>query len=174
MPLEAMYSAPKALAQFSGWSASEPETGYCWFDAPLEIGGVVEAGLVLRGGCYKHLHEQHVTFELAVTKPGILRRIPLARIEWRSIRGGHRNKRRGDSPWRGRRVGPTHHHSFELNWLAGERRMRRGNLPLACDVEEEMPSFESLRTYVGKLFRISNIGIVPMPPWEYDLFNYGQ
>lgn len=173
MPLEAFYNSPKAIARFPGWSRPEPETGYMWFDAPLEIGGVVEAGLVLRGGAMAQLRDQNVTFELAVTKPGILKRIPLARVEWRSIRGGHSNKRRGKSEWRGKRVGATHLHAFELNWLPEQRRMRGTNLPIARPIEEDLQSFESLRSYIGNLFRISNIGIVSVPAWEYGLFDHG-
>ena len=55
MPFPDIMRADKSLAQFPGWSEPEAGTGYCWFNAPLMIGGVVEQGLVLRGGCYKHL-----------------------------------------------------------------------------------------------------------------------
>lgn len=173
MPLEALFNAPKAIARFPDWAAPEPETGYLWFDAPLEINGVVEAGLILRGGAFKQLRDQHVVFELIVTRPGILRRMPLARIEWRSIRGGHRNKRRSGSEWSGKRVGGTHLHAFEMNWSPELRRMRGRNLPMAREIDEDLPSFERLRDYVGNLFRISNIGIVSVPPWEYTLFDHG-
>lgn len=174
MPLEALFNAPKALAPFRGWIGPEPETGYLWFDSPIIIGGVVEAGLILRGGCYAHLRDQHVTFELVATKPGIKRRIPLERIEWRSIRGGHRNRRRKGVPTSGKKVSETHLHSFDLNWLPGHRRMRGTNLPQACEIETELQSFETLREYVGNRFRINNIGLVSVPPWEYSLFDHGQ
>jgi len=57
VPLEALYNCPKAIARFPGWTGPEPETGYLWFDAPLEIEGVVEAGLLLRGGAVAHLQD---------------------------------------------------------------------------------------------------------------------
>jgi hypothetical protein len=48
--------------------------------------------------------------------------------------------------------------------------MRRGNLRQAVDIDEELQTFEAFRDHVGNLFRISNIDIVPRPPWVYDLF----
>lgn len=57
----------------------------------------------------------------------------------------------------------------KLAKAAHEGRLRSGNLPQAMDIQEEIPSFESLRDYSGKSFRINNIGVVPPPPWEYNL-----
>ncbi len=168
-----LIACDKALALFPGWSAPEAETGYIWFDAPIEIGGVVERGIVLHGGCYSHVPDQHVVFELRASIPGVKRRVPLHRIEWRSLTGGHTNRRRKGVPSSGKRVGDTHAHAFELNWLRHEQRMRKGNLPQAEDIEEELQSFESLRSYAGKCLRINNIDIVSIPPWEYSLLHHG-
>lgn len=68
------------------------------------------------------------------------------------------------------RVGETHVHSFELNWVPSERRMK-GRLPCAEPIDPEPQGFEELREYVGNLLRISNIKLVPRPNWDYDLFN---
>ena len=172
MPYPTLFEADKAVAQFSGWSEPEPETGYLWFNAPLEIGGVIEAGLVLHAGCYRRMPDRHVTFEMAARSPGG-KRVPLARIEWRSLTGGHTNARRSGSPVSGRRVSDTHHHAFTLNWLETERRMRKGNLPQAMEIDQEIQSFESLRETTGNLWRINNIAVVKRPPWAYDLFDNG-
>lgn len=168
-----MFHAEKAIATFPGWSQPEVETDFVWFLAPLEIGGVVETNFVLFGGCNHRLADRNVTFELQVGAPGQRKKIPLARVEWRSIKGGHSNRRRGGNAFAGKRVTDTHYHSFEANWVASERRMRNGNLPQAVELDEEPQSFESLREVVGNLFRINNIDVVSRPPWEYNLFTNG-
>jgi len=173
MPLPEIMRAEKALAQFPGWAEPEGETGYCWFNAPIVIGGVVEQGLVLHGGCLKHVPDAHVTFVLQVTKLGTRRQIPLARIDWRSVTGGHSNPRRPGSPVSGKRCTDSHHHAFELNWLEQEQRMRSGNLPMADDIPQGIQTFEDVRDLAKVLFRINNIGIVLPPKWEYDFFRNG-
>lgn len=166
--------ADKVLAQFSGWSEPEGETGYCWFNAPLMLGGVVEQGLILHGGCLKNVPEAHVTFVVQATIPGARRQIPLARIDWRSVTGGHSNPRRAGSPVSGKRCSNSHHHAFDLNWLEKEGRMRaRNDLPMADDISQGIQTFEELRDLSGNLFRINNIDIVPPPKWEYDFFRHG-
>ncbi len=173
MSFKALASAIKAIAQFPGWSEPEPETGYCWFNAPLMIAGVVEQGLVLHGGYLKRVPDANVSFELRASKPGVKRTVPISRIDWRAVRGGHSNPRRPGSPVSGKRVSDSHHHSFTLNWLEAESRMRKGNLPMAEDIEQEIQTFESLRRETGILFRINNIDLVQLPKWEYDLFPDG-
>lgn len=64
MPFPELAAVMKAIAQFPGWSEPEPETGYCWFNAPLMIAGVIEQGLVLHGGFIKHVPDANVFFEL--------------------------------------------------------------------------------------------------------------
>lgn len=173
MPLPTLAAASKAIAQFPGWSEPEAETGYCWFHAPLMLTGVVEQGFVLHGGYLKHVPEANVSFELLVSKPGGKRKIAIARVDWRAVRGGHTNPKRKGSPVSRLRVSPSHHHSFDLNWVEAEQRLRSGNLPMAEDIDQGIQSFESLRTTVGILFRINNIDVVTPPKWEYDLFRNG-
>ena len=173
MSFKALASAMKAIAQFPGWSEPEPETGYCWFNAPLMIGGVVEQGFVLHGGFIKQVPDANVSFELRASKPGAKRTVPIARIDWRAVRGGHTNPRRPGSPVSGERVSNSHHHSFTLNWVKAEDRMRNGNLPMAEDIDQGIQTFESLRSLTGNLFRINNIDLVQPPKWEYDLFANG-
>jgi hypothetical protein len=164
------FNSLKALSSFPGWSKAEVDTGYLWFDSTLEIAGVTEEGLVFHGGCYQQHPDMHVVFELRAASPGNKRRIPLARVDWRSRNGGHTNSRRSGSPVSGLRVGETHFHAFDLNWLEAEGRMRNGNLPQAREIEEDIQTFESLRDSAGKLFRINNMHIVERPPWVYELF----
>ncbi len=172
MGLPDLVAARKEIALFPGWSDPEPETGAMWFIASLAIGGVVQEAFALHGVCLKYAPEKNVAFELKALGPK-RRKIPLARYEWRSLRGGHTNARRSGSPVSGQRVSATHYHSFDLNWLEAEGRMRAGNLPQAMSIEQEPQSFESLRDEVGNLFRINNISVVLPPPWEYEMFGHG-
>jgi len=170
--LKALTERNKSISYFPGWSEPEPESSYTWFNAPLDVAGVTEAGLVLHGGCLANAPDCNVSFEIAVIGMGGHRRISLARLCWRSLRGGHTNPRtHGPEVLRGLRVGPTHYHSFTANWIAAERRMRGRNLPFAEDVNEVLETFEAARDLAGALLRISNIGVVMRPEWEYDLFH---
>ncbi len=137
-PLPTLATAQKLISVFPGWSPPEPETNYIWFDAPLEIAGVTLPGFVLHGGCYIDKPECGVVFEMRARRIPARRCIPLARVEWRSLKGGHTNPRRGDAEWSGARVGPTHYHPFALNWLPDKGRMRAGNLRVAVDINEDL------------------------------------
>jgi len=171
-PFPTLARAQKTIAAFSGWSQPEPETGYVWFDAPLDIEGVTEAGFVLHGGAYSNRPEVHVTFEMRISKTPGRRCVPLSRIDWRSLTGGHTNPRwPPPSEWNGRTVSSTHFHDFEINWVPEQGRFRRRQL--AREIEEDLQRFEQLRAYTGKHFRINNIEIVDVPPWEYNLFSRG-
>jgi hypothetical protein len=172
MPLPTIFGADKAIARFPGWSQPEPETGYVWFDAPLEIGGVVEPNLLLHGGAMINHPDEHVTFELKASGPR-LRAIPIARLDWRSLAGTHSNKKRKGWPLYGKTCSFSHFHGFDLNWMDDRKRMRPGNLPQADDFEQQIQTFEELRELAGNLLRISNISIVSRPPWEYNLFRDG-
>ena len=157
----------KSLATFPGWSEAEAETGYLWFDANLEINGVVEAGLVLHGGCYHNCPDCHVILELRIAGAFGRRQVQLQRLDWRSLNGGHRNPRVGDSEWRGRTVSNTHFHDFALNWDSERGRFRRTGLRLARDLTPPVPaSFEEVLAWASDQFRITNMQIIVPPPWE--------
>lgn len=168
-PFPQLADSPKTIASFSGWCSPHEETGYCWFDTPLEIEDVVVPGLVLHGGCYFHRPDCHVTLELRIAKHAGRRCRPLARVDWRSLNGPHSNDRRWGPPWGGKQVPDTHIHPFELNWSSDRQRMKSSNLPIACPIEPPPNDFNKLREFAGKQFRISNIELVSAPDWEYHL-----
>lgn len=170
MPLPDLISQEKSLSRFPGWSDPEAETDYIWFNATVEIGGFVEAGLILHGGCYASIPNRNVVFELRGHVPGAHKKKAVMRAEWRSLTGGHSSPRRPGVATSGKRVGETHFHPFDLNWSAAKGRLKGGNLRQALPFEEEFQSFESFRNAVGIRFGISNIDIVPPPPWVYDLY----
>jgi hypothetical protein len=165
--VEAWKSIPSPVK----WTAPDREDGYTRFYSPIEIDGITEAGLALTGGSYVRRPDRHVTFELSASMSGGFRRTRLIRLDWRSLRGGHSNDRRCPGQWSGARVPSTHLHCFDLNWLEVEGRMRRGKLPCARPIEQELQTFDDLRQFVGSHFRINNIGLVPPPEWAYDLFS---
>jgi hypothetical protein len=168
-PLQALAEAEKSVAHFPGWPTPDEEDGYSYFQAPLAINGVAQAGLFLCGGTYLGFPDRHVTFEIiALTHDGY-RRTKLMRIDWRSLRGGHTNQRKYRCPDCLRRTSDTHFHAFDINWLQDQGRMRGIKLPCARDIPEELKSFEELRACVGKHFRINNIDVVKVPDWEYRL-----
>lgn len=165
-----IFEADKDIGYFPGWSKPEAETDYSWFDAPIEIGGVTETGLVLHGGCYAHRPDVNLTLELRFSgRPG-RRCIPLERLDWRSLEGGHSNKRKRCIQLGGPRVDDSHLHDFYMNWSDEHERMQSTGLPCARNLEKELESFESVREFVGIRMRINNIDIVERPPWVYDIF----
>ena len=174
MSLPLLVGAEKSIAVAVRWTLPDSdEGGFIRFQVALEIDGIIEAGLFLDGGAYAQHRDVNVSFELAVVSSGRHRRLPLVRVEWRSLRGGHSNQRKNgcEGPWAGKRVPETHLHSFEGNWIEAKNRMRRGDLPCAEPIAEELQSFEALRAFVGRHFRINNIDVVPRPDWRYDLFD---
>lgn len=164
-----IFEAEKAISAFPGWSKPEEETTYLWFDAPLEIEGVTEHGLFLHGGCYERYPDCNVSLEIRIAKTPGKRCTPLARVDWRSLEGGHTNIRVDGHALSGRRLPETHHHTFNLNWRPEQSRMRRGNLRMAEPIDEDLQSFESVLGYAGKCFRINNIMVVSRPSWQYTL-----
>jgi len=168
MAYDALFNAPKSLAQAPVWTRSDPEKAVLWFDVPIEIDGLVVANFTLHGECRLDLQDQNVGLELIHRSAGGYRRRALGRLDWLSIKGGHTNKKRRGWPYPCPRTPPTHYHSFDLNWL-GDTNMRPGDLPVADGIDGELQTFESMRAMAGFLFRISNIELVPRPPWVYTL-----
>lgn len=165
-PFPVVVQSWKRLAAFNGWSKPD-ETGYIWFDANVQIGGVVEAGLTLHGGCYFDRPDCQVTLELRVAKTPGRRSVPLQRLDWRALRG-HTNPRVGTSEWRGRTVSETHFHEFSLNWDAErERLIRPRRLVIARELDPPIPqSFDEILAWVSSEFKFENMGIITPPPWE--------
>lgn len=169
MVFKALAEADKAIAYFPGWSAPDSDDGYSHFQAPLSVRGITEAGLFLEGGTYPSIPDRNVTFELVLLVMGGARRVKLIRLDWRSLRDGHTNQKRYHCPDCPRRTTDTHLHSFDINWEDPPGRFRGPKLPCARDIPEPLQSFEELRTYVGKHFKINNIDVVSVPDWVYKL-----
>lgn len=137
---------------------------------PIEIKGVVVEGLQLGGSAMKRLPDESVTIQLEFhpTKGGP-RGGPLARIEWRPMKG-HNNKGIGPPEFQNILIQCTHNHCFEMNWQHSPAAVRRGNLPLAYPVDPDPSTFEEFIAFVAKEFRISNLSALAPPEWERALF----
>jgi hypothetical protein len=94
MAFKELFEAQKSLAVFPGWSTPDPETSVMWFNAPLEVDGVIEANFTLHGESRMDLQDQNIGLEIQFQLPGRRQRFSLARLDWRSIKGGHTNPRR--------------------------------------------------------------------------------
>jgi hypothetical protein len=90
----------------------------------------------------------------------------LERLEWRAR---HTNPNYGPVDLRLRDFECTHIHSFELNYLAKEKRMRSGNLELARPVEPEPENFEDFLALAEKLLRIKGLAELRLP-WAQGAF----
>ncbi|WP_330083777.1 hypothetical protein [Methylocystis iwaonis] len=170
MPLPYLFSAQKSISYRPNWTAPDKEDGHTRIVAALDVGEITEASLALLCSAYAHLPDRHVSVEICINGLDGKRRIRLARVDWKSIKGGHSNKRghcKGD--WDGKRVPETHYHSFEMNYVTAERRMKAGKLPCARPIDEPLQSFEELCAFIGFNFNIKNMDVVAPPPWEYKL-----
>jgi hypothetical protein len=163
-----LYFAEKTV-RFTDWSKPNPETGVVYFDAPIEIGDVTETGVVLHGECVIDRPDCNVGFELRIQKQPGRRSVPIERLDWRSLEGGHSNVR-APRPWTGKRTSWTHVHAFTMNWSRSEKRIRGGVLKAARDLYKELDTFEDVRREAGKRLRIKNIHVVTRPEWVYNLF----
>ena len=155
------------------WGPPE-ENGYMRLTSALTIDGVVQEGLTLEMGCFKIHPEKNVILELVYRPPLKSVRVPLIRVDWRPLSGGHTNKRRfkSDDPYVPGRTERDHIHPFEMNFVHSDSRMRNANLPVATNFAIQINTFEELLNESKKMMKISNINVAPKPEWDYDLFNY--
>lgn len=144
------------------------------FSAPIEIAGIVIAGLFLEGGCLADCPDANVSIELVYRNPLSRGRTPLERIDWRSMQGGHSNIR-GWYPPLPRRTSSSHVHAFDLNYSETNRRMKGDNLPLATDLIPDPDLVGDFLPLCGRILNIVNMDLVLIPEWEYHLFHgYGE
>src|SRR5258708_441458 len=135
--LPGINAADKVLSGRPHWEM--PDSVWFCLTGSLEIDGATLPGLELRGGACQSLPDRAVRFQLQFQPPrGPC--IPMARAEWRPM-NVHINKAVGPSELQMLRIHETHIHSFDLNWLADEGRMRIGNLPVAKTIRPDLQSF---------------------------------
>lgn len=169
MTFEEFYLAEKSISGFSGWSRSETNPHYLWFNCPISINGAVIQGFEFHGGCFENLPDKSVSFDLRFSRASDSNYTPLERFDWRPRDGGHSNKRKRPKGLPARIIG-SHIHSFELNYISDEDSMRKP-LILAEEYNPEAGNFIELREDVGKRFNISNVSLVTEPEWSFSLFD---
>lgn len=158
----------KDLPPIVSWSEPDPTDGEMTIFAPLEIGNVTVGSFALRAACYVDRLESDVRFQLETGLPGQRTRLPLTRIDWRPISGGHKQPKKPDG---GKRliIKGSHFHTLEDNWLEREQRMRENNLPYAQALESDPANFQELLDLVKIRFRINNITSIGTPKWAAKL-----
>lgn len=165
MSYAALVEQPKTIAHFPDWQRGE--NAALWFDAPLEIGGFTEMGLFLHGEARSDMPNRNVGFEITYVIPNSKRRFALQRLDWESWKGSHTNPRKSGWPLRGKKCLATHIYPFALNWVEGSKKFRKGDLPVATNIDGELQTFEQARASAGFFLGISNIELVKRPPWDY-------
>lgn len=161
-------NSQKDLVSFTGWGLPDDDDRKMQFTAPLDIGGVTVEHFWLRGRCIEDQPDREVTFQLEVGKEGNRSREPLMRIDWRPLSGGHGNAD-GPDGLADTIIAGSHFHSFELNWLEQEQRMRASNLPVARGIIEPLQTFKEVLDFVNIHFRINGVEDVLEPEWVQKL-----
>lgn len=159
-------AATKSLSSKQEWT--DLSNGKIEILHPLDIDGVTQEGLFLRGVALKDQPNLDVTLLLQCALSRRRGRA-IERIDWRPFHK-HRNHR-GPPGHQFNWVRGTHRHSFELNWLNEEGRLRAGNLPVAEVVTPAPESYDDLLAFVAKHFRINGVQDIGLPPWEESLFS---
>ena len=93
---------------------------------------------------------------------------PLERLEWRM---GHANPDLGPREVRFLECHSTHLHSFELNFVSKENRMRAGNLPLAEPVDPDPATFEDFLAFAKKSLKINGLETIARPKFQGELLS---
>ena len=65
----------------------------------------------------------------------------------------------------------THLHSFDLNFISKENRMRAGNLPLATPVDPDPVTFEDFLAFGKKSLRINGLEKIARPKFQGELLS---
>lgn len=161
-PYVTLVESWKDIPANTKWSEPDPFDGEMSFLAPLTIAGVTVGTFSLRGTCFVDRPDFDVTFQLETGIHGQRTRLPLARVDWRPLSGGHKQPKKN-----GKRVMiyGSHYHCLHDNWLEEEQRMRETNLPVAQALESDPADFSELLDLVRIRFRINNITGLGTPKW---------
>lgn len=143
---------------------NEDESGKFDITVPLEIRGITVQRLYFKAHAVKDRFEEDVTFQLIGSASGE-RPVGFDRIDWRPYHI-HMNQGGCAPELRFLTLAQSHRHAFHLNWLADQKRLRAGNLPVAMPLDPEPNSWEELLVFVGNCFKIKDLGRLEAPGWE--------
>jgi hypothetical protein len=164
--LAEVYGAEKTILGDVRWKRN---AGDATFLATLEIGGVTREGLFLRGSAKIFRPYEAVMLQLEAHIAGRRSGGQMERLCWRPLIG-HTNPNTGPHEVSALEMEGSHFHDFSLNYSVATNEMSRGNLKLARLIEPEPNDFKEFLDFCAARLNIVNLGTLPEPPWEPDLF----
>lgn len=165
--LPPLIAGTKTLATPPKWVFAEDQLT---FAAALDIDGVTQIGLRLRGVCKRDFPYRNVTFQIEYLFRDRPKPAPVVRVDWRPM-NPHTNKNIGPAEWRLAQFHCSHIHPFQENydWMIGNglplAENLRANLPIATPLEHDPNDVTGLVTLVGQCFNIDGVAAIPAPPW---------
>jgi hypothetical protein len=165
--LRDLLAAPKSLGSEPEWRTDGDKLTLA---APIEIDGVTEEGLQLRGSALLRHEMREVTLGL-VYLPGGETGGMFERIDAWPLHE-HANKGHGPSALRFRTflVGETHHHGLENNrHLPIEQLLN--DLPVAERIDPQPNSWRALMRHASKAWNFEPDLMLTSPPWQPDLWS---
>jgi len=171
--LSGLIAAEKTLAVVPKWVEHQDQLRYV---TSLEIGGVAQEGIRLRGQCRREYQDHNVTFQIEHLFKQSGRFVPVIRLDWRP-QEPHQNRNMGPLEWRLIRIDGSHLHPLDanMNWMveeamtATEFAHAQRNLPIAAPLEDDPATFAELLALVGRCFGIAGTETIPTPPWSRRL-----
>lgn len=166
--LPPLITAAKTLASTPGWAELDDQFN---FTVALDIAGVTQIGLRLRGKCCRDYPDQNVTFQIEYLFRGMSKLAPVTRLDWRPLKP-HQNRNIGPAEWRLARFHASHIHPFQENhdWMIGNGLALadnvRENLPIATPLAPDPDGFPDVLALMGEAFNIGGVGAIPAPPWK--------
>lgn len=166
--LPSLISAAKTLASTPKWAEVDDHFN---FIVPLDIDGITQIGLRLRGKCCRDYADQNLTFQIEYQFKGFVKPVPVTRIDWRPIKP-HQNRNIGPIEWRLANFHMSHIHPFRDNydWMVGNGQPLADNitqnLPIAVPFGTDPDGVAALLAVMGEAFNIDGVGAIPVPPWK--------
>lgn len=138
--------------------------------ASLDMNGVTETGLFLRGSGHILRPNAAMMFQLEVHRPGDKRSGgQMARVCWNPT-SSHTNPNKGPRDLRMIEIDGSHYHDFHLNIKASGLEMATENLNIARPITPELLTYQDFVAFCGQAFSIDNLDQISAPKWENDLF----
>lgn len=164
--LKGLYEAPKKLARPPAWVLDGANYR---LQTPLMIDSVVVEGLELFCRASVNPQFRNAAFMLRCQNDkGDV--VLLERVDWKPL-GVQNNLGLGPPNLQFRNQPHSHVHSFDLNFIAAENRMKTANLPIAEPLAIDNLADEEAFIVAAKRFNILNEPQdFPRVPWENTLF----
>ena len=164
LTLAELFAAPKSLPAPVKWARNGDDLTFL---SPLDLDGVTEQGLFLRGSAKLYRPDSFVVLQLEARRPGKRSGGQLERLCWRG--NGHTNPNKGPLEYRMLEIEGSHYHDFNLNINQSGDEMRAGNLRVAVPMLPEPDDFQELIDFCAGRLNIENLTLIDVPPWENSL-----